>query len=97
MKTGQGDGKRTKSFSLSHEAARCVERSSVIHYPRRDGGRSRGVSQAIVWYCGVSVATIIKRNEKQAATIAQLEARLAQKSGPLGGGIRAIVARIWPF
>lgn len=66
----------THSFRLTMAAAKIVDN---ITYPRRLGGKSRKVSEAI---------------ELWASAEEQLE---PETPIPLGGGWKAILAKIWPF
>jgi len=82
-----------KTFSLSHENARYISTIPLGH-------KSAAVNSALTWYRGQGIEV-----HELLDNIAALQARLremyeaAETPEPVSlmGGLRAIIARMWPF
>jgi len=87
-----------KCVSLSHENARYLDGIAKGH-------KSAAVNSALTWYRGqgVEIHELLANIEGLQNVIAQLYQQELEVSpagpevAPLGGGLRAIIARIWPF
>lgn len=79
-----------KCVSLSHENARYLDTIAKGH-------KSAAVNSALTWYRGqgVEVHELLANIEALQNIITDLHGD--QKSTPRRGGIRAILARMWPF